>query len=134
MTKALRKVIMHRSKLKSIFHKTRAIEDWKNYKKQRNFCVNLPCNIKKDYFLKLNVKDLADNKKFWKSIKPFSSNKDLNLHKLMLREKDAEEKALATLVNKWFVNIRADLDVKRDSEKFYDTPASGKNFKITKVF
>ena len=134
MTKALRKPIMHRSKLKSIFHKTRAIEDWKNYKKQRNSCVNLLRNIKKDYFLKLNVKDLADNKKFWKSIKPFFSNKDLNLHKLMLREKDAEEKALATLVNKWFVNIRADLDVKRDSEKFYDTPASGKNFKITKVF
>ena len=134
MTKALRKPIMHRSKLKSIFHKTRAIEDWKNYKKQRNSCVNLLCNIKKDYFLKLNVKDLADNKKFWKSIKPFFSNKGLNSHKLMLREKDTEEKALATLMNKWFVNIRADLDVKRDSEKFYDTPASVKNFKITKVF
>ena len=134
MTKALRKPIMHRSKLKSIFHKTRAIEDWKNYKKQRNSCVNLLRNIKKDYFLKLNVKDLADNKKFWKSIKPFFSNKGLNSHKLMLREKDTEEKALATLMNKWFVNIRADLDVKRDSEKFYDTPASVKNFKITKVF
>ena len=33
MTKSLRKVIMHRSKLKNIFHKTRAKEDWKNYKK-----------------------------------------------------------------------------------------------------
>ena len=32
MTKALRKAIMHRSKLKNIFHKTRAKEDWKNYK------------------------------------------------------------------------------------------------------
>ena len=33
MTKAQRKAIMHRSKLKkNIFHKTRAKEDWNNYK------------------------------------------------------------------------------------------------------
>ena len=30
MTKALRKAVMHRSKLKTIFHKTRAKEDWNN--------------------------------------------------------------------------------------------------------
>ena len=71
MTKALRKAIMHRSKLKNIFHKTRAKEDWKNYKKQENFCVNLLRNAKKDYFQKLNINDLTDNKKFWKTIKPF---------------------------------------------------------------
>ena len=70
MTKALRKAIMHRSKLKNIFHKTRAKEDWNNYKKQRNFCVNLLRNTKKDYFQKLNIKDLTDNKKLWKKIKP----------------------------------------------------------------
>ena len=38
MTKALRKAIMHRSKLKNIFHKTRAKEDWNNYKKQELLC------------------------------------------------------------------------------------------------
>ena len=132
MTKALRKAIMHRSKLKNIFHKTRAKEDWNNYKKQRNFCVNLLRNTKKDYFQKLNIKDLTDNKKFWKTIKPFFSNKGLNSNKLMLREKDvvvADEKALATLMNNYFVNVTADLDLKRDSENFYDTPASVYNIK-----
>ena len=69
MTKALSKAIMHRSKLKNIFDKTRAKEDWNNYKKQRNFCVNLLRNTKKDYFQKLNIKDLKDNKKFSKTIK-----------------------------------------------------------------
>ena len=88
MTKALRKAIMHRSKLKNISHKTRAKEDWNNYKKQRNFCVNLLRNTKNDYFLKLNIKDLTDNKIFWKTIKPFLSSKGLNSNKLMLREKD----------------------------------------------
>ena len=44
----------------------------------------------------------------------------------MLREKDVvtDEKTLATLMNNYFVNIKADLDLKRDSEKFYNTPAS----------
>ena len=41
MTKPLRKGIMHRSKSKNIFHKTRAKEDWNNYKNLRNVCVNL---------------------------------------------------------------------------------------------
>ena len=45
----------------------------------------------------------------------------------MLKEKDivvSNEKALATLMNNYFVNITADLDLKRYSEHFYDTPAS----------
>ena len=50
----------------------------------------------------------------------------------MLREKDvvvADEKALATLMNNYFVNVTADLDLKRDSENFNDTPASVYNVK-----
>ena len=132
MTKALRKAIMHKSRLKNIFHKTRAKEDWNNYEKQRKFCVNLLRNTNKDYFQKLNIKDLTDNKKFWKTIKPFFSNKVLNSNKLMLREKDvvvADEKALATLMNNYFVNITADLDLKSDSEKFYGGPTSVYNIK-----
>ena len=62
---------MHRSKFKNIFNKTRANEDWDKYEKQRNFCVNLLRNTKKDYFQKLNIKDLTDNKKFWKIIQQF---------------------------------------------------------------
>ena len=50
----------------------------------------------------------------------------------MLREKDvvvADEKALATLMNNYFVNITADLDLKRDTEKLYDIPAKVNNTK-----
>ena len=38
MTKALRKAIIHRSKLKNIFDKTRAKEDWNNCKKEELLC------------------------------------------------------------------------------------------------
>ena len=66
----------------------RAKEDWNNYIKPRNFSVNLLCNTKKGYFQKLNIKDLTNYEKFWKSSKPFFSNKCLNSKKLMLREKN----------------------------------------------
>ena len=59
----------------------------------------------------------------------------------MLRVKDvviADVKALATLMNNYFVNITADLDLKRDSENFMIhqlvCTIQRKNFKITKVF
>ena len=63
---------------------------------------------------------MIDNKKFYKTIKPFFSNKVLNSNKLMPREKDvvvADEKALAALMNNYFVNITADLDLKQDMER-----------------
>ena len=86
MTKQLRKAIMHRSRLKNVFNKNRTPKTWDSYKKQRNFCVNLLRKTKKEYFENINVKDINDNKKFWKTIKPFFSNKGLNTNKLMLIE------------------------------------------------
>ena len=59
----------------------------------------------------------------------------------MLREKDvvvADEKASTTLMNNYFVNVTADLDLKRDSEISMINQLVciiyRKNFKITKVF
>ena len=70
---------------------------------------------------------MTDNKKLWKIIKPFFSNKGLSSNKLILGEKDflnTDEKTLATLMKKYFVNIKADLDLKRDSETLSDTSTS----------
>ena len=88
MTKQVRKAIMRRSRLKNICNKTRSPENWDNYKKQRNFCVDLLRKTKRSYFEQINIKDISDNKKFWNTIKPFFSNKGLNSNKLMLIEND----------------------------------------------
>ena len=64
MIKELRKVIMLRSKLKNIFNKDKTHFNCQKYKHQRNFCQNLLRKTKKQYFTKLNVKDIADNKLF----------------------------------------------------------------------
>ena len=82
------------------------------------------------------MKDVTD-KKFWKPIKPFFSKNvwtlikqgvyDNSLTKIIVRENDvliSDEKALATLINRYFVNIIAGLNLKRDSETHSDTPVS----------
>ena len=50
MTKSLRKAIMLRSRLKNNLNKQRSDENWKNYKKQRNFCVKLLRQTKEKNF------------------------------------------------------------------------------------
>ena len=65
MTKALRKAVMTRSRLKNIYLKHQNTTNWNNYKYQLNFSTNLLRKTKFNYFRNLNVKDLSDNKKFW---------------------------------------------------------------------
>ena len=67
MFKALRKAVMHRSKLKkSIYNKKRADVNWVNYRKQpTEFLCTLLRRTKKDYFQNLNAKDLSNNTKLF---------------------------------------------------------------------
>ena len=71
MTKILRKAIMKRPKLKNKFNKERNDKNWFNYKQQRNYCSNLLTESKTRYFDNLNVRDVTENNRFWKAIKPF---------------------------------------------------------------
>ena len=68
ITKELIKEIMKRSKLKNLFNENKNQENWCKYKTQRNDCVNLFCKTKKQYYKNLDVKEIAYNKKFWKSV------------------------------------------------------------------
>ena len=74
---------------------------------------------KKEYFENINVKDINDNKKFWKTIKPFFSNKGLNTNKLMLIENNnliSEESVLANTMNQYFTNITKQLNIKKSPQ------------------
>ena len=88
MTKALRKAIMTRSRLKNAYLKTRNSRTWESYMKQRNVSTNLLKKKRKsEYFRNLNIKDLDDNKTFWKKNKPFFSDKGLETNNIILKEK-----------------------------------------------
>ena len=70
---------------------------------------------KTDYILNLSIWDLSDNRKFWKTIKPYFTNKGVNLNKLLLKEEGnlvSNEKQLATIMNSFFVDITKGLELK----------------------
>ena len=121
MTKALRKAIMTRSRLKSIYLKNQNTTNWNNYKSQHNFCTNLLRKTKRDYFRNLNMRELNDNKKFWKRIKPFFSDKGLANNSIVLKENGnliTDTQELANLFNTYYINLINALQLKKSPTKF----------------
>ena len=55
--------------------KLKSMESMEAYKKQKNYCVLLLRKAKKDYYEQLQIETIIDNKKFWKHVKPFFSDK-----------------------------------------------------------
>ena len=75
ITKEVRKAIMTRLRLRNKFLKTKSQECKQAYNNQRNLCVTMVRKRKKNYFNNLNVKNVTDNKQFWKTVKPFFFSK-----------------------------------------------------------
>ena len=89
MTKQLRKMIMNRSRSKNAYFKNKTVENWKKYRKLRNEYVKLTKKVKREYFENLNIKSVNDNKTFWRTVKPFFSDKNkVNGKKMILVEND----------------------------------------------
>ena len=67
INKELRKAIMKRSRLKNKANKTKTLIDINNFKKQRNYVVNLNKQAKFEYFSSYNS---TDSQLFWVNCKP----------------------------------------------------------------
>ena len=66
---------MTRSRLRNKFLRCRSDENKKAYNEQRNRCVKLVRSAKKAHYSNLTIKDVNDNKKFWKIVKLLFSEK-----------------------------------------------------------
>ena len=75
MTKTFSKAIMRRTRFRNKFLKNTTDQNKLLYNKQRYFCVSVLRKEKKEYFAKVNEKDITDNRKFWHTVKPFLSDK-----------------------------------------------------------
>ena len=114
MNKTLRKAIMTRSMLKRRYNLDRTTINFEKYKKQRNIYVNLLRKSKKQYFNNADVKNLTDNKKFWKIIRPKFSNKCKTANTIILVEDEKilqDEKAIGNTFHKCFTDVTHSLDV-----------------------
>ena len=79
LTKEINKEIMTRSRLRNKFLCCRSDKNKKAYNEQRNGCVKLVRSAKKAYYNNLSIKDVNDNKTFWKIVKSlFSENVNTN--------------------------------------------------------
>ena len=108
MNKTLSKEIMKRSNLRNKYLKSRNEEDRQRFVKQRNLCVSLLRKTKRSYYSNLNEKNVIDNRKFWKTVKPMFSNKFVNSEKIALVDDDkiiTNNKEIAKVLNNFFSNI-----------------------------
>ena len=130
MNKKINKEIMNRSRLRNKFLNTKRDIDRKTYNKKRNLCVSLIRSEKKNLFSNINTSDITDKKTFWKTVKPFFTDKIKTKSKITLIEKKnssqegqkeivsekkiTEDQAVVEVFNKFFINIVPNLKISTD--------------------
>ena len=87
--------------------KQKTEETWKLNVKQRNKCVSPLEMTKKEYYQNLDEKNIMNNRRFWKAIKPLLSDKTVFREKRNLteNEKMVTEFETAETLDNFFSNI-----------------------------
>ena len=109
ITKDVRKAIYTRSKLRNKFIKNPTEVNEKLSKRQCNKCVLIRKKLIKQYFSNITNKGILTNREFWKTMKPFLTNKVcLDNCDIMLRGDNkmiTDDKRLAKPFNEHYINI-----------------------------
>ena len=109
MNKELRKAIYTRNRLRNRYFNNPTKGKETSYKKQRNKSVSLRRKSITQHFSKITSKGIMTNKQFWKTMKPFLTNKgclennDINL--LDGEEMITNDRILAKRFNEHYLNI-----------------------------
>ena len=109
MTKELRKAIYTSSRLRNRYFKNPTKENETSHKKQRNKSVSLRRKSITQHFSKITSKGIMTNKQFWKTMKPFLTNKGcLENNDIILldgEEMITNDRILAKRFNEHYINI-----------------------------
>ena len=114
MNKELSKAHMKRSRLRNRYRKNKSEMNKRAYKKQRNYCVSIYKKVKKSYFENLQPSSICDNKRFWKTVKPLFSEKNVSTDNITLIENNvivSEDKKVAEIFNCFFSNAVKNLNI-----------------------
>ena len=109
MTKQLRKMIMNRSRCKNAYFKNKT-----SCKLGKILSVRVTQKVKREYFENLNINFVNENKTFWKTVKPYFSNKNMKNSKIVLVENNeiiTDNTKNAEIMNNYFVNITQNLNI-----------------------
>ena len=88
---------MKRIRLRNKFVNSKSDTDRKTYNAQRDICVSLIRQAKKQLFSNLNTHDVTGNKTFWNTLKPLVTDKV----KTKL-EKNSDREKIQTQLNRIF--------------------------------
>ena len=102
MNNKISQTIMTRTMLRNRFLKNRSNPRKDLFRKQRNLCVSPLRKSKKDYFSKLNEKQITDTNSFRKTVKPFLSNKVQSSERINLTEENDSLMTVAKELNSFF--------------------------------
>ena len=94
--------------------RNRSDENKRKDSKQQNYCVSLLKKIKKNYYSNLNEKKITDKKTFWKTVKPFLTDKTPSDEKITLIENNKIVKTdtkTANVLNFFFSTIIINLNI-----------------------
>ena len=114
INKELRKQHMKRSRLRKYYLKHKTDESHCAYKKQRNICVSLLRETKKQYYENLNPAVLSDNKKFWKTIKPVFTERSVSTENNTLIEGEEiinNDQEIAETFNDFFSSVVQNMNI-----------------------
>ena len=116
MNTEISKAIMTRTRLRNRFLKSRSNRNRDLFSKQRNLCVSLLRKSKKDYFSKPNKKQITDSKRFWKTVKPFLSNKVQSSERINLTDENdslvTDCGKVANQLNSFFSSVVKNLNIR----------------------
>ena len=105
---------MTRSRLRNELLQTKPQEYKQAYNKQRNLYATMVRKSKKNYFNNLNVRNITDNKQFWKTVKPFFSSKVGDNETITLLEGDkvvSEDSEVTETFKSYFETVVENLGI-----------------------
>ena len=119
MNKLLSRAHMKKTRLRNCYLKKRSEQNRLSYVKQRNYCVSLLRKTKKDYYAKLNAKNIVDNKQFWSTVIPLFSDNTKSNEKITLVEDETvttQDEQNAELLNLFFSSAVKNLKISEFSD------------------
>ena len=114
MTKRLRKAMMDRSRLEKRYYNNMTPLNRLIYRKQKNYVSNLYKKERKKYYENLDINQITDNKKFWKSIKPLFNENSNGAEKITIIDNNkviTSDDGLCQVFNDFFKDAVNNLNI-----------------------
>ena len=108
------------------YYKWKTDASLRAYKKQNKICSKLYKKERKKYYTNLDLKKITDSNTFWKTTKPFFSDKGANENNIALIEGEEifqEDNEVAKILGEFFNNAVQSLNVGIPTQHIMETPA-----------